>query len=244
MMKLENKVAVVTGAASGIGLAIANLFLAEGAKVVYSDVNDASLELDPAKAIFVKCDVAKSAEVDALVKSAVDTFGQIDIMVNNAGVGALGGILETTDADWERILQVNLFGVFYGARAAGKAMKAAGIKGNIINMSSILGSVGMASTVAYCTTKGGVVQMTHAAALDLAPLGIRVNAIAPGFIATGMTKDVLADEGFQSMVKASTPLGYVGEPNDIAAAALYLASADAKYVTGTIIYVDGGWTAR
>ena len=244
MLKLENKVAVVTGAASGIGLAIANLFLAEGAKVVYADVNDVNLELDPAKAIFVKCDVAKSAEVDALVKAAVDIFGRIDVMVNNAGIGTLGGILDATDADWEKTMRINLFGVFYGARAAGNAMKAAGIKGNIINMSSILGSVGFASAIAYSATKGGVVQLTHAAALDLAPLGIRVNAIAPGFIATGMTKDVLADVGFQNMVKANTPLGRVGEPDDIAQAALYLAGTDAKYVTGTIVYVDGGWTAR
>jgi len=243
-MKLANKVAVVTGAASGIGLAIANLFVAEGAKVVYSDINESNLKLDGAKAVFVKCDVSQPAEVDALVKAAVDKFGQLDIMVNNAGIGGLGGILDVKDADWEKTLKINLFGVMYGARAAGQAMKAAGIKGNIINMSSILGSVGMASTIAYSSAKGGVVQLTHAGALDLAPLGIRMNAIAPGFIATNMTKDILTDENFSNMVKANTPLGRVGEPNDIAQAALYLASDDAKYVTGTVIYVDGGWTAR
>lgn len=243
-MKLENKVAIVTGAASGIGLAIANLFISEGSKVIYSDVNDPGLELDQNQALFVKCDVSDSAAVNALVKTAVDKFGRLDIMVNNAGIGGLGGVLDVTDADWEKTLKINLFGVMYGARAAANAMKAAGIKGNIINMSSILGSVGMASTIAYSAAKGGVVQLTHAAALDLAPLGIRINAIAPGFIATNMTKGVLADEGFSSMIKANTPLGYVGEPNDIAEAALYLASDAAKYVTGTIIYVDGGWTAR
>jgi NAD(P)-dependent dehydrogenase (short-subunit alcohol dehydrogenase family) len=243
-MRLENKVAVVTGAASGIGLAIANLFVAEGAKVIYSDVNAPAIELDPAKAMFVKCDVANSQEVDALVKAAVDKFGRLDIMVNNAGIGGLGGILDVTDADWEKTLKINLFGVMYGARAAANAMKAAGIKGNIINMSSILGSVGLASTIAYSSTKGGVVQLTHAGALDLAPLGIRMNAIAPGFIVTNMTKAVLADEGFSNMVKTNTPLGQAGEPNDIAYAALYLASDEAKYVTGTVVYVDGGWTAR
>lgn len=243
-MKLENKVAIVTGAASGIGLAIANLFLSEGAKVVYADVNEPELDFNPEKSAFVKCDVANSKEVDALVKTTIDQFGRLDIMVNNAGVGASGGILETTDADWEKVLRINLFGVFYGARAAGNAMKAAGIKGNIINTSSILGLVGFPSTIAYCATKGGIVQLTHAAALDLAPLGIRVNAIAPGFIATNMTKDVLANKNFQNLVQANTPLGYVGEPDDIAQAALYLASDGAKYVTGTVIYVDGGWTAR
>lgn len=243
-MKLENKVAVVTGAGSGIGLAIANLFAAEGAKVVYSDVNALNFKLDPAKAVFVKCDVANSKEVDALVKAAVDKFGRLDIMVNNAGIGGLGGVLDVTDANWEKTMKINLFGVFYGARAAAGAMKAAGIKGNIINMSSILGQVGFPGAVAYSATKGGVVQLTHAAALDLAPLGIRVNAIAPGFIATNMTKAVLADENFNNMIKTNTPLGRVGEPDDIAQAALYLASDDAKYVTGTVIYVDGGWTAR
>ena len=243
-MKLENKVAIVTGASSGIGLAIADLFVSEGAKVVYSDINAPAKELDPAKALFVKCNVSDSKEVDALVKAAVDKFGRLDIMVNNAGIGTMGGVLDASDADWDKTLRINLFGVFYGARAAGNAMKAAGIKGSIINMSSILGQVGMASTIAYCTAKGGVVQLTHAGSLDLAPLGIRMNAVAPGFIMTNMTKGVLADKNFSDMINMNTPLGHVGEPDDIARAALYLASDDSKYVTGTVIYVDGGWTAR
>jgi NAD(P)-dependent dehydrogenase (short-subunit alcohol dehydrogenase family) len=243
-MKLENKVAVVTGAASGIGRAIADLFVSEGAKVIYSDINDGGLKLDPAKAVFVKCDVAKSAEVDALVKAAVDKFGRLDIMVNNAGIGGLGGVLDATDEAWAKTIGINLSGVFYGARAAANAMKAAGTKGSIVNMSSILGTVGLGGAVCYCAAKGGVVQLTHAGALDLAPLGIRMNAIAPGFIATNMTKGVLANKDFNNMIQANTPLGYVGEPNDIAQAALYLASDEAKYVTGTILHVDGGWTAR
>ncbi len=243
-MKLENKVAVVTGAASGIGLAIANLFVAEGAKVIYSDVIDGDLKLDPAQAAFVKCDVASAPEVEALIKAALDKFGRLDIMVSNAGIGSLGGILDTTDESWERTLRVNLFGVFYGARAAARAMQAAGIKGSIINMSSILGQVGFPGAVAYSATKGGVVQLTHAAALDLAPLGIRMNAIAPGFIATNMTKGILDNPDFKKLIETNTPLGHVGEANDIAQAALYLASEDSKYVTGTVIYVDGGWTAR
>jgi NAD(P)-dependent dehydrogenase (short-subunit alcohol dehydrogenase family) len=243
-MKLENKVAIVTGAASGIGLAIANLFVAEGAKVIYSDINEGDLKLDPARAFFVKCDVSNPVAVDALARTALEKFGSLDIMVNNAGIGSLGGILDTADDVWETTLHINLSGVFYGARAAGRIMKEKGIKGSIINMSSILGSVGLAGSVAYSATKGGVVQLTHAGALDLAPARIRMNAIAPGFIATNMTKGALADEGFSNMIKTNTPLGYVGEPQDIANAALYLASADAKYVTGTIIYVDGGWTAR
>ncbi|MFA5131047.1 MAG: SDR family NAD(P)-dependent oxidoreductase [Patescibacteria group bacterium] len=243
-MKLENKVAIVTGAASGIGLAIAERFLAEGAKLVYADLDGSGLKLDESRAIFVKCDVSKSVEVDALVAAAVAKFGRLDIMVNNAGIGSLGGLLEVTDESWEQTMGVNLSGVFYGARAAARVMKERQISGVIINMSSILGQVGMAGAIAYCATKGGIVQLTHAGAIDLAPLGIRMNAVAPGFIATNMTKGPLEDKNFKAMVDANTPLGHVGEVNDIAAAALYLASDEAKYVTGTVLYVDGGWTAR
>lgn len=243
-MKLENKVAVVTGAASGIGLAIANTFVAEGAKVIYADLAPGDLKLDEKQAVFIKCDVAKKEEVESLIKSAISKFGRLDIMVNNAGIGCLGSILDVSYETWDKTIAINLSGVFYGAHLAGQAMKEAGIKGSIINMSSILGTVGFPNTISYCAAKGGVVQLTHAGALDLAPMGIRMNAIAPGFIATNMTKGVLADEGFNNLIKANTPLGYVGESQDIANAALYLASDDSKYVTGTIIYVDGGWTAR
>lgn len=243
-MKLNNKVAIVTGAASGIGLAIANLFVTEGAKVVYADLAPGDLKLDEKNAIFIKCDVARKEEVEALVKATVTKFGSLDIMVNNAGIGSLGGILNVSYETWDKTIAINLSGVFYGAHLAGQFMKEKGIKGSIINMSSILGTVGFPNAVSYSAAKGGVVQLTHAGAIDLAPLGIRMNAIAPGFIATNMTKGVLANEDFNNMIKANTPLGRVGESIDIANAALYLASDDSKYVTGTIIYVDGGWTAR
>ncbi len=243
-MKLENKIAIVTGAASGIGQAIADTYIAEGACVVYADLNQGDLKLDGKKAIFVKCDVSKKEEVENLVKVTIEKFGKLDIMVNNAGVGDSAGVLDATYENWDKVISINLSGVFYGAHLAALAMKDKGIKGSIINMSSILGSVGLAGAVSYCAAKGGVVQLTHASALDLAPHGIRINAIAPGFIATNMTKGILTNEGFGNMVKSNTPLGYVGEPQDIANAALYLASDDSKYVTGTILYVDGGWTAR
>ena len=246
-MKLQNKIAIVTGASSGIGLAIAKLYLQEGATVIFSDINESGAQVTEGlgeKASFIKCDVSKVEEVTQLVGTDVEKYGKLDIMVNNAGIGVLGSALDCTDADWAKVIAVNLSGVFYGVRAAANAMKATNIKGSIINMTSILGIVGLAGTVAYSSAKGGVSNMTRASALDLASLGIRVNAIAPGFIKTNMTKDVLQDEGFKAMVKANTPLGYAGEPEDIAYAALYLASDEAKYVTGIILPVDGGWTCR
>ncbi len=246
-MKLENKIAIVTGATSGLGLAISKLFLSQGATVIFSDINEQGNELVAElgdKAFFQKCDVSQSNEVHQLINTTVEKFGKIDIMVNNAGVGALGGILDCTDEGWQKVINTDLSGVFYGTSAAANAMKALNIKGSIINLSSILGLVGFPSAIAYCAAKGGVSNLTRAAAQDLAQLGIRVNAIAPAFIKTNMTKDVLEDEAFNNLIKSSTPLGYTGDPEDIAQAALYLASDDSKYVTGIILPVDGGWTCR
>jgi len=243
-MKLENKIAIVTGSSSGIGKAIAEKFVFEGAKVVFSDINEVDVSQFGDKAIFVKCDVSKSSEVDALINACVDKFGKVDVMVNNAGIGSLGDILTTSDDVWHKTIEINLSGVFYGIRAAGKVMKEKGIKGSIINMSSILGSVGFNGAISYCAAKGGVNQLTKASAVELSKLGIRVNSIAPGFIKTNMTKGVQEDESTKKFIESMTPLGYMGEPDDIANAAVYLASDDAKYVTGNILYVDGGWTAQ
>ncbi|MFA5086581.1 MAG: SDR family NAD(P)-dependent oxidoreductase [Candidatus Paceibacterota bacterium] len=243
-MKLENKAAIVTGASSGIGKAIAEKFVSEGASVVFSDVNESDVSRFGNKAIFVKCDVSKSEEVDNLVKACLEKFGKVDIMVNNAGIGSLGDTLTMEDDVWHKTIEINLSGVFYGIRSAGRAMKEKGIKGSIINMTSILGSVGFNGALAYCASKGGINQLTRSGALDLAPSGIRINAIAPGFIKTNMTKGVQEDQDLLKLVSGMTPLGYMGEPEDIANAALYLASEDSKYVTGSILYVDGGWTAR
>ena len=244
-MKLENKVAIVTGASSGIGLAIAKIFLQEGATVVFSDVNEVEGIADYGeKASFVKCDVANAMEVNSLVNSTVEKHGRLDIMVNNAGISAPGGAMGCTDEDWAKVIGVNLSGVFYGVRAAANAMKSLQIKGSIINISSILGLVGFQDAIAYSSAKGGVSNLTRSAALDLAALGIRVNAIAPGFITTTMTKTVLEDENSSKFITGSTPLGYVGKPEDIARAALYLGSDDSAYVTGIVLPVDGGWTCK
>jgi len=248
IMKLQNKTAIVTGASSGIGLGIAKLFLQEGANVVFSDINEEVgnqivSELGD-KASFVKCDVSSSEEIYKLVENTVSKYGKLDVMVNNAGIGGLGGILECTNEDWKKVIDINLSGVFYGTSAAAKAMKATQTEGSIINMTSILGIVGFPGAIAYSAAKGGVSNLTRSSAQDLALSKIRVNAIAPGFIETNMTKDVLTDDGFNNMVKNNTPLGYVGKTNDIAQAALYLASDDSMYVTGIILPVDGGWTCR
>ncbi|MDD4062594.1 MAG: SDR family oxidoreductase [Candidatus Pacebacteria bacterium] len=241
-MRLENKVAVVTGAMSGIGKKIGERFLEEGAKVIFSDINeDGSVEEYGENAKYVKCDVSSSEEVDNLVKEAVRSFGKIDIIVNNAGIGDAQGIADVTDDNWDKVIGVNLSGVMYGMRAATREMVSGGV---IINMSSILGKVGFPGAISYCAAKGGVVQLTHAGAIDLAKSKIRVNAIAPGFIKTKMTEDLLEMDEFRNMIESSTPLGYLGDPLDIANAAVYLASDESKYVTGEVIYVDGGWTAR
>lgn len=245
-MRLRNKVAIITGAGSGIGKKIAESFLEEGAKVIFSDIKDKE-EIDfnfNENSDYIRCNVSNSAEVKDLINKTVEKFGSLDVMVNNAGVGDSKTILDVTDEDWKKVIGINLSGVMYGIREAANTMKENGIKGSIINMSSILGKVGFNGAISYCASKGGVVQLTHAGSMDLAEDKIRVNAIAPGFIKTQMTKEMLKQDSFCNMIESSTPLGHVGEVEDIAKAAVYLASDESKYVTGEVLYVDGGWTAK
>ncbi len=244
-MRLQNKVAIVTGASSGLGEAIAKMFLTEGAKVVFSGVNDYAKISDLGdQASFFKADVSKREEVENLFNFAVEKFGTVDIMVNNAGVGLTGSVLDMDEKVWQKVLDINLNGVFYGTQITAKFMKEHNIKGSIINMASILGAVGFPGASAYCASKGGVNQLTRTASLELASLGIRVNSIAPGFIKTNMTKGIEEDEKSNAMITSATPLGHMGEPNDIAYAAVYLASDESKFVTGSVLYVDGGWIAQ
>lgn len=211
--------------------------------MIFSDINAYQGELGD-NALFAHADTSKSSEVDALVDLAVEKFGTLDIMINNAGIGTLNELTALSDEEWEHVIAVNEDGVFYGVRAAARYMKESNVAGSIINMASILGTVGFRGAVAYCASKGAVNQITRTAALELAPANIRVNSIAPGFIKTEMTKDIQEDEGANNLVVGATPLGHMGEPKDIAYAATYLASDEAKFVTGSVLYVDGGWMAQ
>lgn len=245
-MRLENRIAIVTGAARGIGLSIAERFVQEGAKVIMSDVLDGEGER-AAKAIgatYKHCDVSKSADVNALVDHAVATHGAVDILSNNAGIAVGGDFLDVTEADFDRVIAINLKGSFLMLQACARHMvkqAQAGRKpGAIINMSSVNDTLAIPGIVSYCVSKGGVSQLTRATALALAPHGIRVNAIGPGTIDTDMAKGVLADKAALNRAMSRTPLGRVGAPSEVASIAAFLASDDASYVTGDTIYVDGG----
>ncbi len=242
-MRLEGKIAIVTGASAGLGKAMAEMFIKEGAKVVFSDINPYPEAL-PETGRFFKADTSNSKEVEALVAYAVEQFGKLDIMVNNAGIGLTGELASLSDETWNKVISINLSGVFYGVRAAAAYMKTHNIKGSIINIASILGQVGFRSAGAYCASKGGVNQLSRTAALELAPSGIRVNSIAPGFIKTNMTKGIQDDAAASAGLNSTIPLGHMGEPEDIAYAAVYLASDESKYATGSVLYVDGGYIAQ
>jgi len=242
-MRLEGKIAVVTGASSGLGKAIAEMFIKEGAKVVFSDINPYS-DTMPENGRYFKADTSKKEEVNALVNFAVEQFGGLNVIVNNAGIGLTGELVSLSNEIWDKVIAVNLSGVFYGIRSAGAYMKDKKINGSIINIASILGQVGFRTAGAYSASKGGVNQLTRVAALELAPFNIRVNSIAPGFIKTAMTKGIQDDAKANAGLMATIPMGHMGDPDDIAHAAVYLASDESKYATGSVLYVDGGWMAQ
>jgi len=245
-LRLNNRIAIVTGAARGIGLAIAERFAAEGASVTIADILDQEGGTAAAAigAAYMHCDVAQAADVQALVAAVVARHGAVDILVNNAGIALGGDFLDVTEADFDRVLAVNLKGSFLMLQACARQMvKQAGAgrkPGAIINMSSVNDTLTIPGIVSYCVSKGGVSQLTRATAVALAPHGIRVNAIGPGSISTDMMKGVLADRAALNRALSRTPLGRVGEPSEVASIAAFLASDDASYVTGETIYVDGG----
>lgn len=241
-MRLAEKVAVVTGAAQGIGLAIARAYAGEGAKVMLADVNDskgrAAAESIPG-AEFVRCDVGDVAQAAALVKQTVERHGALDICVNNAAVLRSGDVLELSEEDFDAVLRVNLRGAFLVARAAARAMVERG-SGSIINLSSVNALLTIPNQLAYNVSKGGLAQLTRNMAVALAPRGVRVNAIGPGSILTDLLKQVMNDAATRKAVLSRTPMGRCGEVEEVARVAVFLASEDASYVTGQTIYVDGG----
>ncbi|WP_157016449.1 SDR family NAD(P)-dependent oxidoreductase [Mesorhizobium xinjiangense] len=249
-MALDGKNAIVTGAAGGIGYAIAERLLREKAKVIIADIDaqkgqKAERDLAPLGEVrFVKADVAKRLDVHNLVAAAVDTFGDIDILVNNAGVVHGADFLDIKEEDFDRVMDINLKGSFLTGQAVARHMvervKAGGAVGSIVNMSSVNAVFGLPNQVPYSVSKGGVNQLTKVMALSLAPYGIRVNAIGPGSIMTDMLSSVNSDPAARNRILSRTPLGRVGEPSEIASIAAFLASDDASYITGQTIYADGG----
>jgi NAD(P)-dependent dehydrogenase (short-subunit alcohol dehydrogenase family) len=248
-MKLDSKTAIVTGARRGIGRAIALALAKEGTNVVVSDISQedcqkvvTEIEGLGRRGLAVKCDVTSAAEVEDMVRRTVAEFGRLDILVNNAGIIAFKPFLELTDEDWDKTLNVNLKGQFLCARTVAKEMTK-NKWGRIINIASISsGGCGIAFPLIahYTASKGGVMALTEALALELTPQGINVNAICPGAIDTDMTKGV-KESGQLEQVLLRIPKGRIGQPEDIANLAVFLASEESDYISGAAIVIDGGW---
>jgi len=253
--KLNGKVALITGGARGIGYATAMLFLEEGAKVVIAGrskrhgkkANNKLKKKGFQNVVFIQGDVSKSADAKRIVQVPVDRFGQLDILVNNAGIWIEGTVEKASEADWDRVVDVNLKGTFLCSKYALPYLKKT--KGVIVNNASCDGLVGEPESVAYCASKGGVVLLTKAMALDHAKEGIRVNCVCPGAIMTPMLEQDLIQSGmarekYFKETADSHPIGRIGEPEEVAKAILFLASGDSSFVTGTALSVDGGYVAQ
>ncbi len=251
-MRMKDKVAVVTGAASGIGSATIRRFAAEGATIVAADIADASdsvreLTRMGVAARFVHADVTKASQIESLVNETVTSFGRLDVLVNNAGIELPKKITDTSEAEWDRLLDVNLKGVFLCAKASIPVMQRQG-GGVIINVASELGLVGGSEIAAYSASKGGVVQLTKALAIDHASDNIRVNCVCPGPVETPLLQAIIdgssnPDQERRSIIE-KTLLKRVGQPDEIANVIAFLASSESSYMTGSIVVVDGGCTAH
>ncbi|MCH7697954.1 MAG: SDR family oxidoreductase [Chloroflexi bacterium] len=237
-MRLNDKVALITGGGSGIGRAMAHTFADEGAKVVIAELDEASGQKVADEigdnAAYVHCDTSSEEDVQASLAMAEKRFGGLNVVVNNAGV---------SQKDWDTTIAVNLSGVYYGCKYGAEKLAASG-GGSVINLSSILGLVGIGAEDAYVAAKHGVVGLTKNFAIAFGQRGVRINCINPGWIETPMTATIREMEVMNTQVMTQTPMGRYGKPEEIAKAALFLASDDSSYMTGASLVVDGGWTAR
>mgnify|MGYP005862186071 CR=1 FL=1 len=258
MGRLNNKIAIITGSAEGIGAATAKLFALEGAKVIIADINETKgmkivneIQQKGGVATFYLLDVTNEDDWKSLMSMTIREFGKLNVIVNNAGISCAKDIESTTLKDWNTIMDVNSTGVFLGTKYAIKTMKNNGELCSIINRSSIDGQIAEAGLFAYCASKGAVTIMTKSAALSCGEKGykIRVNSVHPGYIHTALTEEEakgygLEPEAYFKKVGRQHPLGCIGEPDDIAYIDVYLASDESKWTTGAEFVVDGGWTAQ
>ena len=254
-MRLQGKVAIVTGGGSGIGRGICIRFAEEGADIVVADIDEEGAEQTAAlvgelgrQAVTVIADVSKRDEVKRLLSDALARFGTFDILCNNAGILRWGSIIDASEEDWDRVMDVNLKGSYLGSWHAGPEMERSG-GGSIINLASIIGLVGYPAGIGggfnpYAPSKGGVVQLTRNLAVDLASKGVRVNCICPGYVTTNLTRGLTQDPETLARLEGLHPMGRLGRPEEIAQAALFLASDESSYVTGAPLVVDGGYTAQ
>ncbi|MFA9518171.1 SDR family NAD(P)-dependent oxidoreductase [Halopenitus sp. H-Gu1] len=250
--RFDGETAIITGSSKGIGKAIATELAREGANVVTNSrsyeraeaaAEEIAADVDDASTLPVECDMTDPDSVAAMVEATVEEFGRLDVMVNNAGMTIVGPAEEMDPEDWQQVIDVDLSGVFYGSQAAGRQMIDQEDGGAIVNISSMMGSMGLHGRSPYCAAKGGVDNLTRTLAVEWAEHGIHVNALAPGYIRTAITDQSMESAGYtETDIQNRTPLGRFGTTEEMANCALFLASRD-NFVTGEVLTADGGWTA-